>query len=150
MITRWFDSESTKMTDKATKFNENVTKIEDSTKSFTADASCSKPLTCKIFKDNMVSWKDTVSKRQRCIAMTDTIQPNLNCHWEVMTHEEFGAGKYSLVKIDKKVQRCVTPVDTPADTPVAARFPQSKSSANIELTRFQEDDAKEQQCPSQD
>jgi len=154
MVTRWFDAESTKMADKATKFNENVAKIDESTKSFTTDATCTKALTCKIFKDNMVSWKDTASKRQRCIAMTDTIQPNLNCQWEVMTDEEFGAGKYSLVKIDKKVYRCVTPVITPA-TPEKARFkakgPQSNLSSTVQLlANFKQEDAKEYECPPMD
>jgi len=144
------------MEDKATKFNENVAKIDESTSTFTKDAVCNKPLTCKIFKDSMVAWKDTASKRQKCIAMTDTIQPDLSCHWEVMTNEEFGAGKYSLVKIDKKVYRCVTPVEKPADSTadnVSTRFNQSKSNLklNVELSHFkQEADAKaaeEFQCP---
>lgn len=70
---------------------------------------CPKSLKCKIFKDNMLAWKDEKSKREHCIAMTDTVQPQLNCQFEVMNDENFGSGKYALVKIDKKTYRCLTP-----------------------------------------
>jgi len=98
----------------------------------------------------MVSWKDTPSKRERCIAMTDTINPNLNCQWEIMTNEEFGAGKYALVKIDKKVYRCLTPTTPSAASaapPASGRFAQNHNP----LSRFKQDaNANEEQCPNQD
>lgn len=68
-------------------------KIEETTKTFKESGVCPKPLNMKIGKDNMVAWTDTPVPRQKCIAMTDELQPNLNCQFEVMNDEVWGGGK---------------------------------------------------------
>lgn len=104
---------------------------------------CPKSLKCKIFKDNMLAWKDEKSKREHCIAMTDTVQPQLNCQFEVMNDENFGSGKYALVKIDKKTYRCLTPKPA-AETPEEFRFKKKKMS--LKKTFKKDDEAKDEVC----
>jgi len=97
-IAKYLEKETKRLVDHKLKLEKGITTMKENTKEFASSQECNTKFNCSIGKDVIKSE----GKRNNCIAITNESQPYSECFYEVISDRKYGAGKFSIVRFDKR------------------------------------------------